>query len=219
MSKLIIAIDGFSSCGKSTLARDLATKLGFLYIDSGAMYRAVTLYFLRNKVDLNDETSVNQALDQIDLSFNNRGEVCLNNENVSILIRDSRVSNIVSEVSALSSVRKKLVQLQQGYGQNGNIVMDGRDIGTVVFPHADIKIFLTADPKIRAQRRFEELTSKGIDISLDEVASNLAHRDHIDSTRADSPLRQSKDAVVLDNSDMDRNSQLNRALEIIHNNR
>jgi cytidylate kinase len=212
---LTIAIDGFSSCGKSTLARDLANELGYTYIDSGAMYRAVTLYFLRTNIDINDLTQIQEALSQISIDFTQKNVILLNGEDVTLQIRHQDVSDFVSEVAAISIVRKKLVELQQDYGKNGGIVMDGRDIATVVFPSADLKIFLTADPMIRAQRRFMELEHKGMSLSMDEVIHNLQHRDRIDSTRADSPLIQDKNAILLDNSHLDRQAQLQFVLNLV----
>lgn len=207
----IIAIDGFSSCGKSTLAKALAKKLKFAFIDSGAMYRAVTLYFLRHNIELNNQEAVESALQNIHIDFVPnavRTEIHLNDEDVSEEIRQMYISDKVSEVSALKAVRKAMVAQQQKLGSRRNIIMDGRDIGTTVFPDADLKIFMTADPKVRAARRYLELTEKGEDVTLDEVVENLANRDHIDSTRAESPLRQAEDAIVLDNSNMTPEQQL-----------
>ncbi|MCW8311733.1 (d)CMP kinase [Sphingobacterium thalpophilum] len=207
----IIAIDGFSSCGKSTLAKALAKKLKFAFIDSGAMYRAVTLYFLRHNIELNNQEAVESALQNIHIDFVPnavRTEIHLNDEDVSEEIRQMYISDKVSEVSALKAVRKAMVAQQQKLGSRRNIIMDGRDIGTTVFPDADLKIFMTADPKVRAARRYLELTEKGEDVTLDEVVENLANRDHIDSTRAESPLRQAEDAIVLDNSNMTPQQQL-----------
>lgn len=207
----IIAIDGFSSCGKSTLAKALAKKLKFAFIDSGAMYRAVTLYFLRHNIELNNQEAVESALQNIHIDFVPnavRTEIHLNDEDVSEETRQMYISDKVSEVSALKAVRKAMVAQQQKLGSRRNIIMDGRDIGTTVFPDADLKIFMTADPKVRAARRYLELTEKGEDVTLDEVVENLANRDHIDSTRAESPLRQAEDAIVLDNSNMTPEQQL-----------
>jgi cytidylate kinase len=194
MKKIVIAIDGWSSCGKSTMARQLARKLNYIFIDSGAMYRAITLYFLRNEVDTHDEAQIENALLNINLSFQlnsqtGNNEIWLNDENVDALIREIIVAEKVSEVAALRQVREFAVAQQRAIGQAKGIVMDGRDIGSVVFPDAELKIFMTADPEIRVQRRLKELQVKNPGITIDEVRTNLASRDHIDSTRAISPLR------------------------------
>lgn len=217
-NKIIIAIDGFSSCGKSTLAKALATKLEYVFIDTGAMYRAIALYFKRNNIDLANLPAVNQALAQIELHFQYnpvtfKSDMYLNGENVELLIREMSISNIVSEVAANSAVRNFAVAQQQAMGVHKGIVMDGRDIGTVVFPNAALKIFVTADPAIRAERRFLELKAVNPEITMEEVAENLQHRDLIDSTREHSPLRQAEDAVVLDNSNISREEQFNLALK------
>ncbi len=207
----IIAIDGYSSCGKSTLAKALAGKLHYLYIDSGAMYRAVTLYFIRHAVPITDEEKVAVALDRIHIDFHIEPEktrISLNGEDVSDEIRQMHVSDYVSEVSTIGAVRKAMVAQQQRMGKNKNIVMDGRDIGTTVFPDAHLKIFMTADPKVRAERRYLELKSKGEDITLEEVFENLAHRDYIDTTRAESPLVRADDAIILDNTELNEAEQL-----------
>lgn len=217
MSKnIIVAIDGYSSCGKSTLAKALAKKLHFIYVDSGAMYRAVTLYFIRNKVNINDEKEIEKALQEIHLNFHSRDyqtHITLNDEEVSEEIRQMPVSEIVSEISALRLVRKEMVKQQQRMGKSKNIVMDGRDIGTTVFPFAQVKIFMTADPKIRAERRYKELKAKGETTSLEEIFDNLAHRDYLDTTRKESPLTRAKDAIVLDNTTLNEKQQLEFALE------
>jgi cytidylate kinase len=217
-NKIIIAIDGFSSCGKSTLAKALATKLEYVFIDTGAMYRAIALYFKRNDIDLANLPAVNKALAQIELRFQYnpatlKSDMYLNGENVELLIREMSISNIVSEVAANSEVRNFAVAQQQAMGVHKGIVMDGRDIGTVVFPNAALKIFVTADPAIRAERRFLELKAVNPEITMEEVAENLLHRDLIDSTREHSPLRQAEDAVVLDNSNISREEQFNLALK------
>ncbi len=189
----IIAIDGFSSCGKSTLAKALAKKLKFAFIDSGAMYRAVTLYFIRHKIALDDQEAIESALKDIHIDFIPNAiktEIHLNDEDISEEIRQMYISDKVSDVSAIKAVRVAMVAQQQKLGSRRNIIMDGRDIGTTVFPDADLKIFMTADPKVRAARRYLELTEKGEDVTLEEVVENLATRDRIDSTRAESPLRQ-----------------------------
>ncbi|MBC7745960.1 MAG: (d)CMP kinase [Flavobacterium sp.] len=217
MSKnLVVAIDGYSSCGKSTLAKALAKKLHFIYVDSGAMYRAVTLYFIRNNIKLDDEFAVENALKQIHLNFHSldyQTHITLNDEEVSTEIRQMPVSENVSEVSALKSVRKEMVKQQQRMGKLKNIIMDGRDIGTTVFPYAEVKIFMIADPKIRAERRFKEAKSKEENISLEEIFDNIAHRDFLDTTRKESPLTRAKDAIVLDNTTLSEKQQLEFALE------
>jgi len=217
MKKIVIAIDGWSSCGKSTMARQLAKKLNYIFIDSGAMYRAITLYFLRNQVDINNELAIENALSSIQLEFklnpttlNN--EIWMNGENVDALIRDIKVAERVSETATLAKVRDFAVAQQRLIGQDKGIVMDGRDIGTVVFPNAELKIFMTADPEIRVQRRLKELQVKDPNITMEEVRNNLASRDHIDSTRAISPLRKPEDALVLDNSNLTPNQQLELAM-------
>jgi len=214
---VVVAIDGYSSCGKSTLAKALAKKLGFIYIDSGAMYRAVTLYFIRNHVDMTDQAAVADALQHIELNFHARdyqSHITLNGEEVSDEIRLMPVSENVSEVSAIKLVRTEMVKQQQRMGKSKNIVMDGRDIGTAVFEDAQVKFFMTADPKIRAERRFKELESKGNNtVSLEEVFENLAHRDYADTTRVESPLVRADDAIILDNTDITEQEQLDFALE------
>ncbi|MBL1409340.1 (d)CMP kinase [Sphingobacterium faecale] len=210
-SNFIIAIDGFSSCGKSTVAKALAKKLNFVFVDSGAMYRAVTLFFLRHSINLRDQESVSDALKQIHIDFipnTEQTQIFLNDEDVSLEIRRMEISNYVSEVSAIKEVRIAMVAQQQKLGQKRNIVMDGRDIGTTVFPDADLKIFMTANSEVRAERRYAELTAKGEEVTMEEVKANLEHRDRIDSTRAESPLRQADDAIILDNSDLNQEQQL-----------
>jgi cytidylate kinase len=209
--KIIIAVDGFSSTGKSTLAKELARELAYGYIDTGAMYRAVTLYFLRNEVDIKDEEAVQLALQNIEISFQNiegKNTTFLNGENVEEEIRKMYVSEFVSPVATVSAVRRAMVKLQKAMGYKKGIVMDGRDIGTVVFPNAELKIFVTADPDVRAQRRLAELEGKGQVVDFEEVKKNLTERDYIDSNREDSPLRQAEDAVVLDNTELTREAQL-----------
>lgn len=216
--KIVIAIDGYSSCGKSTVAKQLAKELAYIYIDSGAMYRAVTLYFLRHHIDLNNEAEVEEALHHIHISFHlnnqNQPEVYLNEENVEQQIRTMEISNHVSPVSAIKAVRIAMVKQQQKLGERKGMVMDGRDIGTTVFPDAELKIFLTANPMVRAQRRYEELMAKQEHVSLDDVLQNLAERDRIDSTRAESPLRKADDAIEVDNTTLTREEQLNLLIEI-----
>jgi CMP/dCMP kinase len=208
---IIIAIDGYSSCGKSTVAKALANKLHYVYVDSGAMYRAVTLYFLRNNVDLEDDNKISEALENIHIDFHKEHgitKVLLNDEDVSEEIRQMPVSENVSAVSAIKAVRKAMVKQQQKMGARKNVVMDGRDIGTAVFPHAQVKIFMTADPKVRAERRYLELKNKGENITLEEVFENIAHRDYQDTTRKESPLIRAEDAIILDNTDMTEDEQL-----------
>jgi len=216
--KIIITIDGWSSCGKSTLAKQLAAKLKYTYIDSGAMYRAITLYFLRNHVDWTDSKAVTRALKEIHIEFlhneiSKSTEVILNDENVEYLIRDLVVAEKVSEVAAVKAVREYAVARQQALGGKKAIVMDGRDIGTVVFPKAELKIFMTADKAVRVERRFRELYEKNPNISLEEVKNNLEMRDYIDSHREISPLRQASDAIVLDNSNLTEQEQYQLALK------
>jgi CMP/dCMP kinase len=216
-NKIIITIDGWSSCGKSTLARQLAKELNYTYIDSGAMYRAITLYFLRNHVDWTQTAIVERVLKSIVLSFifnakREQTEIHLNGENVEFLIRDLVIAEKVSDVAAIKQVREFAVAQQQKMGRNKGIVMDGRDIGTVVFPHAELKIFMTADNAVRVERRFKELYEKNPNITLEEVKNNLEMRDYIDSHRKQSPLRQASDAVVLDNSNLTEAEQLSLAL-------
>ncbi|MGV6943924.1 (d)CMP kinase [Sphingobacterium kyonggiense] len=220
MSKknFVIAIDGFSSCGKSTVAKALAKQLNFVFVDSGAMYRAVTLYVQRHNIALDDEDAIHKALDEIHIDFipnPDKTQILLNGEDVSDAIRTMEVSDYVSEVSAIKSVRKAMVHQQQQLGKKRDIVMDGRDIGTTVFPEAALKIFMTASPQIRAERRYAELTAKGELVTMEEVKENLSHRDHIDSTREESPLRQAEDAIVLDNSDLNQEEQLAFVLDIV----
>ena len=218
-SNIVVAIDGYSSCGKSTLAKALAKKLHFIYIDSGAMYRAVTLYLQRNNIDISDEAQIGKALEDIHLNFHSRDyqtHITLNEEEVSDEIRNMSVSEYVSEVSAIKAVRQEMVKQQQRMGRSKNIVMDGRDIGTTVFPEAQVKIFMTADPKIRAERRYKELCSKGEDITLEHVFDNLAHRDFQDTTRKESPLIRAEDAIILDNTDLSEDEQLQFALDKVN---
>jgi cytidylate kinase len=218
--KIIIAIDGYSSCGKSTLARELAVQLGYNYIDSGAMYRAITLYFLRNNVDLTDQITVQAAIADINLSFvfnehRQASDIYLNDENAEPYIRDMIVSEKVSEVAAIKAVRTFAVAQQQRMGQDKGIVMDGRDIGTAVFPDAELKLFVTADSEVRVMRRFKELYATNPAITIDEVRHNLELRDYIDSTRDESPLRRADDAVIVDNSNLTRAEQLAIVLEMV----
>lgn len=220
--KIIIAIDGWSSCGKSTLAKKLAKELGYVYVDSGAMYRAITLYFLRNHVDWTNKAEVKNALEEISLEFvyndiSQQSEIFLNGENVEYVIRDLVVAEKVSEVAAIKEVRQFAVKQQQLMGKSKGIVMDGRDIGTVVFPNAELKIFLTADNAVRVERRFKELIEKNPNVSIEEVKSNLEMRDYIDSNREESPLRKADDAVVLDNTNLTPRETLQKALQFAKN--
>lgn len=209
MKKIVIAIDGYSSCGKSTMAKDLAREVGYIYVDTGAMYRAVTLFAMRNGVfdadDNIDEARLKALLPDVKLTFKLNSEtklpeVCLNGECVERDIRTLEVSQHVSPIAALPFVREKLVEQQQAMGKEKGIVMDGRDIGTVVFPDAELKIFVTASAEIRAQRRFKELEAKGMPANFDEILQNVEQRDYIDTHRETSPLRQADDALMLDNS-------------------
>jgi len=215
-SNIMVAIDGYSSCGKSTLAKALAKELHFIYVDSGAMYRAVALYFLRNNVDLTDEHKIKEALKNVHLNFHSRDyqtHITLNDEEVSDEIRLMPVSDLVSTVAALHDVRVEMVRQQQRMGKSKHVVMDGRDIGTVVFPDAQVKFFMTADPLIRAERRYKELLPKNPEISLEDVFENLAHRDYQDTTRAESPLTRADDAIILDNTDLTPEEQLAFAID------
>ena len=213
---IVVAIDGYSSCGKSTLAKALAKKLHFVYVDSGSMYRAVALYFLRHNIDIHNHDQIVEALQNINLNFHSRDyetHITLNDEEVSAEIRQMPVSDSVSNISAIREVRKEMVKQQQRMGRSKNIVMDGRDIGTTVFPDATVKIFMTADPKIRAERRYKELLPKNPDITLEEVFENLAHRDYQDTTREESPLIRAHDAIVLDNTNLTPEQQLDFAFK------
>jgi CMP/dCMP kinase len=214
--KIIITIDGWSSCGKSTLAKQLAKKLGYVYVDSGAMYRAITLYFLRNHIDWTDKKEVKKALKEINIEFEynlkaDTSEIYLNDENVEYVIRDLVIAEKVSDVAAIKEVREFAVAQQQKMGARKGIVMDGRDIGTVVFPKAELKIFMTADNAVRVQRRFKELFEKNPNITIEEVKNNLEMRDYIDSHREVSPLRKAKDAMELDNTNLTEKEQFNKA--------
>ncbi|TKK66704.1 (d)CMP kinase [Ilyomonas limi] len=217
MQRIIITIDGYSSCGKSTLARQLARHLRYIFIDSGAMYRAITLYFLRSHINISSNKQVKKALEDINLEFyyneiTGENDIYLNGENVAIPIREMLVSEAVSEVAAIKAVRAFAVAQQQKMGEQKGIVMDGRDIGTAVFPNAELKIFMTADPAIRVERRFKELYAKNPNITLEEVRHNLEMRDYIDSNREVSPLRKAPDAIVLDNTYLTIDQQLKLAL-------
>jgi cytidylate kinase len=209
--KINIAIDGHSSCGKSTLAKDIAKKLGYIYIDSGAMYRAVALYYIENGISIENTEEAIQTLAQIHIdlkSIDNKFCIHLNGTDVTQRIIAIDVSSIVSEVAAISAVRRKLVQLQQAAGRNKGVVMDGRDIGTVVFPNAELKLFITANIDVRTERRYLELKAKGMTADYEAVRYNLNHRDNIDSSRDDSPLLKAEDAILIDNSYMTKEEQL-----------
>ncbi len=216
--KITIAIDGWSSCGKSTLAKDLAKALNYIYVDSGAMYRGVTLFAMRSgwiNNDEIDELQLKTALDQIKIAFtlNQSGnpELLLNDENVEDEIRSLEVSQQVSKVAAIKEVRNFLVDQQRRMGQSGGVVMDGRDIGSVVFPNAELKLFVTAEPEVRAKRRYHELKEKGQRVAEQDVIDNINERDHLDANRSESPLIQTEDAVVVDNTNLDREEQLEKA--------
>ena len=215
--KIIIAIDGFSSCGKSTLAKAMAKALEYVFVDTGAMYRAIALYFLRNNIAFND-IAANEALHAIELRFkfnsaSQKSDMYLNGENVEQEIRTMQVSQKVSEVASIPAVRTFAVAQQQAMGKEKGIVMDGRDIGTVVFPNAELKLFVTADPAIRLERRYQELLQTNPAILKEEVAANLQQRDLMDSTRAHSPLKQAEDALVLDNTNLNREQQFELAMQ------
>ncbi len=221
--KITIAIDGYSSCGKSTLAKSLATNLDYTYVDTGAMYRAVTLYCIRHNFVNNDSTDVSEIIDKlndINLSFihdpkTNTSPIFLNGENVESQIREMDVSNHVSKISTIKEVRKKMVQIQQEMGKEKGMVMEGRDIGTIVFPDAELKLFMTADMETRVKRRYKEMQEKEIDVSLDEVRENVNSRDYEDTHRKESPLVQADDAIVLDNTNLNLEQQLQKALELV----
>ncbi|MFK7951844.1 MAG: (d)CMP kinase [Ekhidna sp.] len=213
MRKIIIAIDGYSATGKSSTAKQVATKLNYTYIDTGAMYRAVTYFFLKNKVDISDLEQVKESLSSCDIKLVG-SDVFLNGTLIKDGLRSMEVSKNVSFVSANSVVREKLVELQRMMGEDSAIVMDGRDIGSVVFPNAELKLFMTADVQIRAQRRKEELERKNIDTEMEEIIENLKERDHIDSTRADSPLVQTQDAVEIDTSYMTLDQQIEKIVQL-----
>lgn len=224
MQKITIAIDGFSSTGKSTVAKQLASHLGYIYVDSGAMYRAVTLYAMQNKfIDEShfDVEGLKSHLHQINIHFeiNNvtgNADVYLNNINVEYLIRSIEVSNFVSQIATVPEVRSQLVIQQQKMGEAKGVVMDGRDIGTVVFPKAELKLFMTASVETRAQRRYNELKWRGDDVTFEEVLHNIQERDYIDSHREDSPLRKADDAIEIDNSSMTLDEQFHKILKIVN---
>ncbi len=213
MKKIVIALDGYSGTGKSSTAKEVAKDLGYIYIDSGAMYRATTYYFLENQVDLTDTKSVENALNSIRISFSGN-QVILNGEDISNEIRTMRINENVSAVSAIKEVRVAMVAQQQQIGQDRGIVMDGRDIGTVVFPDAELKVFMTANPDVRAERRQKELAEKGIHEELNAIKVNLLDRDKIDSSRAESPLKKANDAVEVDTSYLTFNEQVDKIVEL-----
>jgi len=215
LKKIVIAIDGSSSCGKSTLAKSLSKRLGYAFIDTGAMYRAITLYLLNHQIPVQHHAMVVDALPNIHIQFKNvegSNHTFLNGVDVEQEIRQMRVSQQVSEVAAIAEVRKKLVEQQQAMGKEKGVVMDGRDIGTVVFPNAELKIFLTATLEERVKRRFLELNTQNEPVSVEEVMTNLQHRDHLDSTRLESPLRQAEDAIMLDNTSLTEEDQLEKVI-------
>ena len=223
MNKITIAIDGFSSTGKSTIAKQLAKKLAYSYVDSGAMYRAVTLYAMNNNFitesDFNKELLI-EDLNKINLEFKfnslvGYGEIYLNGKNVEHEIRTLEVSKLVSKVAEISEVRKKLVEQQQLMGKNKGVIMDGRDIGTVVFPNAELKIFMNASAEKRAKRRYNELIKRGDNVSYNEILKNVEYRDHIDSTRDDSPLKKADNAIEIDNSNLTLDEQFNKIYAIV----
>ena len=221
MKKIIIAIDGNSGCGKSSTAKVIARALQYIYIDTGAMYRAVTLFFIKNDIDLKHEEDVAEALKQIDISFEynmatGSNETYLNGKNVEHDIRQMEVSNLVSPVSEISAVRKKLVEQQRRMGKAKGVVMDGRDIGTVVFPEAELKIFMTASLEVRAERRRLELHEKGTEVNINDVLENLRNRDRIDSSREDSPLKKAEGAVEIDTSNLTFDEQVNKILVLVN---
>jgi cytidylate kinase len=221
--KLTIAIDGFSSCGKSTLAKALAKELGYIFIDTGAMYRAITLFCHRNNFISStkiDKEQIISSLPSISISFKRNREtekleIFLNEEMVDQKIRNLEISSLVSKIASIKEVREKLVSEQQKMGEKGGIVMDGRDIGSVVFPNAELKLFITASPEIRTERRYKELVISEPEITREEIHKNLMERDHLDSTREESPLIQTEDAIVIDNSDINQEEQLELALDLV----
>jgi cytidylate kinase len=225
MKKITIAIDGFSSTGKSTLAKQLAKYLGYVFVDTGAMYRAITWYAMQNNLvgtDFLDSENLVKKLTEIKLNFvfNEQlgyGEMYLNNQNIEKEIRSIEVSGYVSKIAEISQVRAKLVEQQQQMGENNAIVMDGRDIATVVFPTAELKIFMTASPNVRAQRRFDELTTKGEKVTYEQVYQNVVERDFIDTTRVDSPLIKADDAIEIDNSNLSKDQQFDLVLDLVNN--
>jgi CMP/dCMP kinase len=224
MNRINIALDGYSSCGKSTLAKALASELGYRYVDSGSMYRAVTLYCIENNIiDAKgnfDKDALIKNLDNINLTFHynmqrKASDIFLNNKNVEERIRMMDVAEHVSKVSQIKEVRTRMVSLQQEMGKNKAVVMDGRDIGTAVFPNAELKIFMTADHEIRVYRRYDELTSKGVHVTIDEIKDNLFQRDYDDTHREDNPLTRADDAIILDNTELSKQQQLDYVLRLV----
>jgi len=219
MKKIIITIDGYSSCGKSTLAKQVAKELNYVFVDSGAMYRAITLYFLRNNINLIDKGKINEALQNISLSFayneaEGTSDMIMNGENVELAIREMAISERVSDIAAIEEVRTFTVSEQQKNSVSKGIVMDGRDIGTVVFPNAELKIFLTAQPEIRVERRYQQLININSNVTREEIKKNLETRDYIDTHREISPLRKAVDAIIIDNSFMEKDEQLALVLKL-----
>ncbi len=218
--KIIVTIDGLSSCGKSTLAMQLAKKLEYIFVDSGAMYRAITVYFLRNNIDFKNGKDIKKAIENISIDFvvnpkTEQSEIFLNEENVDYIIRDLVVAEKVSDVATIKEVREFAVAAQQKLGKEKGLVMDGRDIGTTVFPHAEVKFFMIADEAVRVERRYTEMSAKNPNITLEEVKNNIAMRDYIDSNREFSPLRKAKDAIELDNTNLSEEEQLKFALNVV----
>lgn len=217
---IIIAIDGFSSCGKSTIAKGLARKLKYNYIDTGAMYRSVTLYFINHNVDVNNQEQIQNALNNIRIEFQynpdkEASDTYLNGIYVEDEIREMRISSKVSKISAIKEVRDFLMVQQRLIGEEKAVIMDGRDIGTTIFPHAELKLFMTASDEVRSERRFQEMIGKGNEVTREEVLKNLIERDRIDSSREHSPLRQAEDAVVIDNSELTMQEQLDIVMELV----
>ncbi len=218
MEQINIAIDGYSACGKSSTAKIIAKQLNFIYVDTGAMYRAVTFYFINNKIDLKDEQAVKNALSNINIEFKREREqlfIYLNGVDVSQAIRQMEINQLVSEVSAISAVRRKMVQEQKSMARRKGVVMDGRDIASVVMPDAELKFFMIADIDIRTKRRMKELNLEDKPEIFEKTKANLLHRDHIDSTRTDSPLVQVEDAIVIDTSHITMEEQINQILSIV----
>lgn len=213
MKKIVVALDGYSGTGKSSTAKQVASRLGYNYIDSGAMYRAVTYFFLTNNIDFSDSSLVSKSLGKCEISFSGTA-IYLNGENVDAEIRTMEVNKQVSQVSAISAVRTKLVEQQRKMGEKKGVVMDGRDIGTIVFPNAELKVFMTADMDIRSERRRKELLNKGVDEKLEVIKENLKQRDHVDSTREDSPLKKADDAIEIDTTHLTLDQQIDKIVEM-----
>jgi cytidylate kinase len=220
MKKIVIAIDGYSACGKSTLARQLAQQLHYTYIDSGAMYRAITLYLIKNNIDTSDKNAITCALKYISMEFipdkkNGHADLWLNNENVESQIREIAIAGKVSEIAAIPEIRQFAVTCQRNMRQDKGIVMDGRDIGTAVFPDAELKLFMTADIEVRVERRYQEMLAKNVAVSRQEIKENLLARDYMDTHRTASPLRQAQDAIIIDNTHLTEEEQLQYALDLV----